>query len=89
VRGVRIALGVAVVLVTIGCALNVFSDDASLRSEAETVACSRGGCTKASSVRIERTPIAETFEYAMPGGSITVRCMRAAVLVGPYSCVKE
>jgi hypothetical protein len=80
---------VMVVAVSIGCVINVFSDDAAVRSAAEAVACPRGGCTKASSMRIERTPLAETVEYTMPGGVITVTCSRAAVLVGPYSCVKD
>jgi hypothetical protein len=89
VRGFRIALMVAVVAVTVGCVINVFADDSAVRSDAEAVACPRGGCAKASSVRIERSPIAETVEYTMPGGTVTVHCMRAAILAGPYSCQKE
>ena len=87
-RAVRILLVFAVVLVTVGCVLNVFSDDAPVRSQAEAVACPHG-CTKATSVRVERTAIAETVEYDTPGGLIHVRCTRAAVIVGPYTCVKD
>ncbi|MGO8996770.1 MAG: hypothetical protein ACLQVI_25930 [Polyangiaceae bacterium] len=79
---------ILVVLVTIGSVINVFADDSAVRAAAEAVACPRG-CTKASSVRVERSPIAETVEYEMPGGMVTVHCIRAAVLVGPYSCTKE
>jgi hypothetical protein len=89
VRGaVRIALIVAMIAVTIGGVLNVFADDAAVRSAAEVVACPRG-CKGASSVQVERSPIAETVDYEMPGGIIHVRCIRAAVLFGPYTCVKD
>jgi hypothetical protein len=88
VRVLRIALMIAAVLVSIACVLNVYSDDSAVRSEAEAVACPRG-CPKASSVRVDRSAIAETISYEMPGGTISVRCARAAVLVGPYSCEKE
>jgi hypothetical protein len=88
VRAVRIVLIVAVIAVTIGSVLNVFADDAAVRSAAEAVACP-GGCKRASSMSVERSPIAETVDYEMPGGIIHVRCMRAAVLFGPYTCVKD
>jgi hypothetical protein len=80
---------VVAVAVSIGCVLNVFSDDAAVRAAAETAACGRGGCVKASQISVERSPIAETVVYTMPGGTVSARCSRAAVLVGPYSCVKE
>jgi hypothetical protein len=88
VRAVRIVLIIAVILVTIGSVLNVLADDAAVRAAAEAVACP-GGCKRASSMRVERSPIAETVDYEMPGGIIHVRCMRAAVLFGPYTCVKD
>jgi hypothetical protein len=88
VRAFRVVLMIVAVLVSIGCVLNVYGDDAAVRSAAEAVACRRG-CSKAFSVRIERSAIAETVEYTVPEGTISVRCARAAVIVGPYSCVKE
>jgi hypothetical protein len=88
VRALRIALTLVAVLVTIGCALNVFSDDAAVRAAAEAIACPHG-CAKASSMRVDRSVIAETVEYEMPGGIVRVRCARAGILVGPYSCAKD
>lgn len=88
-RGFRIALMVAVVAVTVGSVINVFADDSAVESEAEAVGCPRGGCAKASSVHIDRSPLGETVEYVMPEGTITVRCARAAILAGPYSCTKD
>jgi hypothetical protein len=85
----RVVLVIAAVLVSIGCFLNVYGDDSAVRSEAEAIACPRGCTRGAASVRVERSALAETVEYVLPGGTVTVRCTRAAVLVGPYSCVKD
>jgi hypothetical protein len=84
----RVILMIVAILVSIGCVVNVYGDDSAVRSAAEAVACPRG-CTRAASVRVERSAIAETVEYTLPGGIVTVRCARAAVIVGPYSCAKE
>ena len=87
-RSPRVVLLVLAVAISIGCILNVYGDDSAVRSEAEAVACPRG-CPKASGMQIERSAIAETITYTMPGGTISVRCARAALIVGPYSCEKE
>jgi len=85
----RIGLVLVAVGVTVGAGVNVYGDDAAVRLEAEAVACPRG-CPKATQVSYERSPIAETITYAGGGGEIVrVSCMRAAVLVGPYSCARE
>jgi len=84
----RFVLVVAALAVSGAAAFNVLGDDAAVRADAEAVACPRG-CTRATSVKIDRSPFAETVEYLTPTGSIVVRCQRAALLVGPYSCVKE
>ena len=88
VRVLRVLLTIVAVLVSIACVMNVYGDDSAVRSEAEAVACPRG-CARATSVRVERSAIAETIEYTNPGGTVTVRCARAALIVGPYSCAKE
>ncbi len=85
---VRLLLVVVAVGFTAGALINVFGDDASLRKDAEAVACPKG-CPQAASIAYDRTPFAETASYEVPGGTITVRCARAAILFGPYSCVKE
>jgi len=88
VRPLRVVLMVAAVLISVGCLRNVYGDDSAVRSAAEAVACPRG-CTRATEVRVERSAIAETIAYTTPGGTISVRCARAALLVGPYSCEKD
>ncbi len=85
----RIVLVLAMVLVTAAAAMNVLTDDSAVRAAAETVGCPHGGCANATSTRIERTPFGETIEYSLPSGPVTVRCTRAAVFVGAYSCIKE
>ncbi len=81
---------VIVVAIGVGTAslVNTLADDTDVRKEAEAVGCPRG-CPKATSVAYERTPFYEKVSYAVPEGTITVRCTRAAIFVGPYSCAKE
>lgn len=72
---------------------NVLSDNTEVRAQATAVACEkltpRCGPGGAAISREDRNPFAQTFEFAPSGARITVRCARAAVLVGEYSCVKE
>ena len=35
---------------------------------------------------MERTPIAQTFDFATSKRTVTVRCVRSAFLVGDYGC---
>ena len=108
-------LSLLFVLVSVGGAYNVLSDNADVERLAQEVACggnaprphdtaadggaprpsARGaaspsapdpqGC-RAQKTRMERTPLAQTFDFATPGHPITVRCSRSAILVGDYSC---
>jgi hypothetical protein len=50
------------------------------RSGAAPAVCS------ASKTMMERTPIAQTFEFATVKKQVRVRCMRSFVLVGDYAC---
>jgi hypothetical protein len=43
------------------------------------------GCG-ASKTRMERTPIAQTFDFTTSKKQVQVRCTRSAVLVGDYAC---
>ncbi len=71
---------------------NVLSDNADVERMAQEAACG-GGVGKAPQAScaarktmMERTPIAQTFEFATGKKQVTVRCARAAVLVGDYAC---
>jgi hypothetical protein len=117
-RTFQSAMSLLFVLVTIGGAYNVLSDNADVERLAQEVAC--GGSAprpadtgqdagarlvsrtpthglgdahpldprecRAQKTRMERTPLAQTFDFATAQRQITVRCARSAILVGDYSC---
>lgn len=76
------------VVVSIGAMINVMSDNTDVLSAAGRVACGGDPCA-ATATRTERTPIAQTFDFATKKGNTTVRCTRAFVLFGEYGCVAE
>jgi hypothetical protein len=86
---VRLLLMVVGIGISVGCFVNVYGDDTDVRSQAELLACGKGGCTKPITVSVSRTPFWETVAYLSSTGTVTVHCERAAVFLGPYSCEKE
>jgi len=77
---------------------NVACDNADVEHLAQEAACGGGtgkpaqlGCT-AQKTKMVRTPWDQSFDFATANpaskksGSVTVHCMRSAVLVGEYSC---
>lgn len=90
-RAASVAFLLLCIVVSSTGAYNVFSDNADVRKAAADVACKEKKCGVggASMTREDRSPFAQTFLYATAGGSIDVRCMRAAIFVGAYSCAKE
>jgi hypothetical protein len=109
-RTFQSALSLLFVLVSIGGAYNVLSDNTDVERLAQEVAC--GDRTprptdtgqdagahpaprarppdpqecRAQKTRMERTPLAQTFDFATAKRQITVRCARSAILLGDYSC---
>jgi hypothetical protein len=88
------------VLISVGGAYNVLADNADVELLAQEIACGGsptrpadaptvggtvGGC-HAQKTRMERTPLAQTFDFATGKKQVTVRCARAAVLAGDYTC---
>ncbi len=80
------------VIFSVAGAYNVMSDNAEVERLAQEVACGAGGAKapaaacKAQKTRMERTPFAQTFDFATAKRQVTVRCARSAVLVGDYAC---
>ncbi len=101
------------VLVSLGGAYNVLSDNADVEHLAQETACSGGSLTMGAPLgaapssapkppgtarppadaachpqktRMERTPLAQTFDFATAKRTVTVRCARAAILAGDYTC---
>jgi len=40
----------------------------------------------AQKTRMERTPLAQTFDFATTKKQVTVQCARSAILIGEYRC---
>ncbi|MFO0761065.1 MAG: hypothetical protein U0359_31595 [Byssovorax sp.] len=78
------------VLFSVAAAYNVMSDNAEVEKLAVAAACSDNPATQkgcdAQKTRIERTPLAQTFEIHTSRRTVEVRCTRALVFVGDYAC---
>jgi hypothetical protein len=73
------------ILVTAAGAYNVLGDNQEVEAMAKkSVPACTAGCTVA---RVDRSPLAQEFQLApRAGATATVRCTRAAYLVGSYAC---
>jgi hypothetical protein len=75
------------VLFTVLAVYNVQSDNAGVLVLASESACHGEPATcRAQMTRMERTPFGQTFELATSKHKVEVRCVRALVLIGDYSC---
>ncbi len=76
------------VVVSVAGAYNVLSDNAEVERLAQEAAC--GKLDKVAchpqKTRMERTPLAQTFDFVTTKQTVTVRCVRSALLVGDYGC---
>ena len=88
-------LGLLLIVASAIGVYNVVSDNGEVERLAQEAACGGGvgkaaqlGCT-ARKTMMERTPFAQTFEFATPSKQVTVRCSRSAVLVGDYACERR
>jgi hypothetical protein len=92
------SLGILLIAASALGVYNVASDNTEVEQLAKEVACGGGagkpaqlGCTAQKSQMV-RTPWAQTFDFATSAvatkksASVTVRCMRSAVLLGEYGC---
>jgi hypothetical protein len=85
-RSVRAILSLLCAAGSIAAIYNVLSDNAEVKLLAEKTACGTWAGCKPQMTHLERTPFAQSFEFATGKGSVNVRCARAAVLVGDYTC---
>ncbi len=87
-RALRIFLFVASVFVGVAGAYNVMSDNAEVEKLAAEKACGdQGAHCRAQKTMMERNPIAQTFDFSTPKRIVGVRCTRAFIFVGEYSCI--
>jgi hypothetical protein len=97
-RFVQLAISGICLVFSVAAVYNVFSGNAEVERMAGLVACASAapraggqqaavdaGC-KAQMTRLERTPFGQTFEFAAAKRAVGVRCERAFVLAGEYTC---
>ncbi|HVY44759.1 MAG TPA: hypothetical protein VHB21_02725 [Minicystis sp.] len=86
-RALRVIVFLACVGFSVAGAYNVMSDNADVEHMAQAVACGdQGAGCRAQKTMMERTPFAQTFDFATPKRSVGVRCTRSLILVGDYAC---
>lgn len=97
-RWMSSSLGFLLIVASVVGVYNVASDNADVERLAQEAACGGGtgkpaqlGCT-AQKTKMVRTPWEQSFDFATSvpatkkSATVSVRCMRSAVLVGTYSC---
>lgn len=86
-RAVQTTLFVLCVVFSVAAFVNVSSDNAEVEAMADAVACAGEGPTcHPQKTRMERTPLAQSFDIVTAKRKVEVRCARAFVLVGAYTC---
>jgi hypothetical protein len=86
-RAVQTIIFVLCVVFSVAAAVNVLGDNAEVEAMADAAACAGEGPTcHPQKTRIERTPLAQSFELVTAKRKVNIRCARAFVLVGEYTC---
>jgi|HubBroStandDraft_6_1064221.scaffolds.fasta_scaffold195936_3 hypothetical protein len=86
-RSAQSGVAILCVVVSVVGVYNVVADNADVEHMAAGVACGGDASTcKAQKTMMERTPFSQTFEFATSKRQVGVRCTRAFVLVGDYTC---
>jgi hypothetical protein len=81
------ALSLMLLIATLLAVYNVYGDNTELMQRAEGLACGSSPCVKL--LRAERTPLEQSFTFQTrlaPPHTRAVRCARALLLVGSFSC---
>lgn len=68
---------------------NVMSDNADVERLAQQAACGDQTPCRAQKTSVERTPIAQTFEFVTAKRKVTIRCARSFILAGDYACAER
>ena len=84
---VKLLIFLFCVLFSVAGVHNVLSDNIEVVRMATATACAgEGPKCDGKMTRMERNPIAQSFEIVTPKKKVDVRCTRAFYLVGEYSC---
>lgn len=72
---------------SVSAAVNVLGDNAEVEAMAKAAACDgEGPACHPQATRMERTPLAQSFDFTTAKRKVEVRCARSLFLVGKYSC---
>jgi hypothetical protein len=89
-KAITIVLSLLVIAGAVAAYMNLFSDDAAVRTQAEAVARKKVSCTEGCKMtRMEgsRGILSETISFTFSRGvSTTVTCRRQYIAVGAYAC---
>lgn len=97
-RFIRPVISITLIGASVLGLLNVYADNADVVRKAEAVACDQKPDCTARLTRVDRSPLAQNFgfalSYEMQGdkkvsgrpADRAVKCSRGLVLVGDYSC---
>ncbi|MFS8070384.1 MAG: hypothetical protein ACMG6S_28815 [Byssovorax sp.] len=86
-RAVQTILFLLCLVFTVSAAVIVLGDNAEVEAMAKAAACAGEGATcRPQATRMERTPLAQSFDFVTGKRKVEVRCARSFVLVGEHSC---
>ena len=86
----KLLIFVGCVVFSVGGLYTVLSDNIEVVRMATAAACAgEGPKCDGKMTRMERNPIAQSFEIVTPKKKVDVRCTRAFYLVGEYSCARR
>ena len=74
------------VVITLATVVNVFGDNDDVVLMAEKAMCEDTAHCKYSKTAMARTPLGQTFTFQGDGKTVEVKCRRAFILFGEYSC---
>jgi hypothetical protein len=86
-RYVRPLISATLIGASIAGLYNTMSDDTELRRQASAVAC--GDTEARDPTQGGRYPVFQRYVFQCKTSSVQVSCWRAAVLIGPYTCLKD
>jgi hypothetical protein len=85
-RGLEFALFVLFVAAGVGAAYNVMADNHDVEEMAKALACAGDPACKPQTTRMEKSPLGQSFSISTQKRAVDVRCVRALILAGAYSC---
>lgn len=88
-QGLRAALGVLGIVVTVLAAFNVYGDFSDVEARARELAKPEGR-QEAFLSQVSRSPLSQKYVFVVKGEpQVVVTCSRSWILLGDYACQRE